>query len=254
MKIKRLWVVLLAFVVLISTSCAFDQKKPEKGYLNEEEVLEIVKGFSETNSYTRYGYIGSLNFLGFEEELIPGSVLGNGKIFNDSLDLYDASSSSYYLRMPLHITLDNWTISEEEVKLGAEAEARLSEANQKKTDGEITDEQFAEIEAECKPFIENADFTNTTYYKIQSMLLTIGETLDQVYYYIDSDNNLVIRTFGANKALIIRESDIICHGKWNVTLVYNSDGYLVSEKFETINAHKDPDTESCYGGAIYSFA
>ena len=211
-KIKRLWVVLLAFVVLLFASC--DQKDPEKGYLTEEQVLEIVKGFSSTADYTKYSFNGTLNFLGFEDDLIPNEKRGKDKEFEDALDKYNSKSSSYYLRMPLHITEANWTYSED----------------------------------------DGADITGSTYYKIKSMLLTIGETLDKVYYYTNAEGDLIIRTFGANKALIIRESDIICHGKWNVTLKYNKDGYLVSEKFETINAHKDPDTKTCYGEATYTFA
>ena len=101
---------------------------------------------------------------------------------------------------------------------------------------------------------EDGSKSDSTSYKIKSMLLTIGETLDEVYFYTNADGDLIIRTFGANKALIIRESDIICHGKWNVTITYNKYGYLVSEKFETINAHKDPDTKTCYGEATYTFA
>jgi hypothetical protein len=90
--------------------------------------------------------------------------------------------------------------------------------------------------------------------KIDSMLLTEGKTLDKVYYYTDAEGNLIIRTFAANKALIIENpSGVISHGKWNVTITYNSEGYLVSEVFETINAHKDPDSESCYGQATYKF-
>ena len=210
-KIKRLWVVLLAFVVLLFASC--DQKKPEKGYLNDEQVLEIVKGFSATADYTKYSYYGTLNFLGFEDDLIPNEKRGIDKEFEDSLDKYYSRSSSYYLRMPLHLTEANWTYTDE--------------------DGSKSD---------------------STSYKIKSMLLTIGETLDEVYYYTNAEGDLIIRTFGANKALIIRESDIICHGKWNVTITYNKYGYLVSEKFETINAHKDPDTKTCYGEATYTFA
>ena len=80
-KIKRLWVVLLAFVVLLFASC--DQKDPEKGYLTEEQVLEIVKGFSATADYTKYSYRGTLNFLGFADDLIPNEVRGNDKEFND---------------------------------------------------------------------------------------------------------------------------------------------------------------------------
>ena len=210
-KIKHLWVVLLAFMCLIFASC--DQKDPDEGYLTDEQVLEIVKGFSANVDYTTYSCNGTLNFLGFGDDIVPTEKRIRDKEFEDSLDIYSSKASSYYLRMPLHITETNWTYTDED---GANS--------------------------------------NSTYYRIKSMLLTIGETLDEVYYYTDADGSLIIRTFGANKALNILKGDIICHGKWNVTITYNSKGYLVSEVFETINAHKDKDTESCYGEATYTFA
>ena len=57
-----------------------------------------------------------------------------------------------------------------------------------------------------------------------------------------------------NKALkIVNPSDVVCHAKWNITLEYDNHGYLVKEEFATINSFKDPDTESVYGTAIYSY-
>ena len=85
-------------------------------------------------------------------------------------------------------------------------------------------------------------------------MLIVGKTLDELYFYEDADGNLIIKTFGANKALKINEADIIVHAKWNVTVIYNSEGYLVSEKFETINTGKEPDSQTCYGEANYEFA
>jgi hypothetical protein len=237
MKIKRLWVVLLAFVVLLFASC--DKKTPEKGYLTDEQVLEIIKGFSQTADYSKYSYEGTLNFLGFEDSLIPHEIYGK-KDFNDSLHgYYNKKNTSSYLRMPLHLTLDNWTIDETDIAEASEAEVlleateeRLSNAEDQLFENEITQEEFDVIEAECKKIIldcneiiAGAEYSNTTYHKIQSMLLTIGETLDQVYFYAAEDGGLIVRTFGAKKALIINESDIICHGKWNVTLTYNNEGY-----------------------------
>ena len=252
-KIKRLWVVLLAFVVLLFVSC--DKKDPEPGYLNDDQVLSIVDSFSKTTDYTTYSYTGKLNFLGIEDDLVRHEVRGNDKEFVDSLGYYySKNSTSYYLRTPLHLTLDNWTIDEEDIREAEEAEKTLDEATVKLLNKEITQEEFDEIEIACEAIMDEALEVNTTYHRIQSMLLTLGETLDKVYYYTDDEGNFYIKTFGANKALIIRESDIICHGKWNVTLKYNKDGYLVSEKFETINAHKDPDTKTCYGEATYTFA
>lgn len=213
-KFKRLLAVLLAFTCLLLASC--DQKKPEDGYLTDEQVLEIVKGFSKTTDYATYSYSGQMNFLGFgEDTYLDAFEIGKKNVeFKDSLEQYDTSSSSYYLRMPLHLTYDNWTIE---------------------VDGKNV---------------------KSTKFNIDSLLLIYGETLDKVYYYTDAEGNFIIRTFGANKGLVIdkKNSSIICHGKWNVTITYDKNGYLVSEKFETINARKDKDEKTCYGEATYKFA
>lgn len=212
MKLKRLFLVLLAFIVLVFASC--DKKTPEKGYISEERVNQIVSAFSSTTDYTSYTVIGSLNYLDKPEDIIPRSVDDYFK-FRDSLDMYSSSASrSYYLRLPMHLTPQNWNYYDEELET----------------------------------------YSDSTKARIQSVLLTVGKTLDELYFYEDAEGNLIIKTFGANKALKIYENDIVCHAKWNVTIVYNKEGYLVSEKFETINSHKDADSESCYGEAKYEFA
>ena len=48
-------------------------------------------------------------------------------------------------------------------------------------------------------------------------------------------------------------NNITMRAKWNITIEYDKNGYLVSEFFETINAHHDPDSKSCYGSATYTF-
>ena len=214
LKFKRLLPILLAFICLIFTSC--DKKSPEKGYLSEEEILEVVKGFSSTNEYSTFSFKGTMNFLGLGDSIYLAAFdpKGTDVEFVDSLDMYNVDSTSYYLRMPLHLTYENWT---------------------KVIDGKED---------------------NSTRFVIESMLLIYGETLDKVYYYTDAEGNFIIRTFGANKGLIIdkKNSEIICHGKWNVTITYDKNGYLKSEKFETINARKDDKSKTCYGEAIYRFA
>ena len=108
-------------------------------------------------------------------------------------------------------------------------------------------------EFEGNYYDEDTKDSQSTKARIDSTLLTVGKTLDEVYFYQDANGNLIIKTYGANKALKIAEGDIVCHAKWNVTIVYNKDGYLISEKFETINSHKDPDTKTCYGQAEYRY-
>ena len=212
-KIKHLWMVLLALTVLLFTAC--DGKTPDKGYLTDEQVTAIVEKFSSTADYSTYSYESSFNYLGLDSSQIDFRPSRNNVEFIDSLELYDSKASvSHFLRLPLHITLANWTYYDE--------------------------------------LMESA--SDSTKVKIESLLLTYGETLDKVYFYTDVDGNLIIKTFGANKGLNILKGDVICHGKWNVTLVYNKDGYLMSEKFETINTHKEPKTETCYGEATYKYA
>ena len=213
-KIKRFCVVLLAFVVLLFASC--DKKTPDKGYLTDEQVLEIVEKFSATTDYSKYTYSGSMNFFDKDKEFeLPCYNVGRENArFTDSLEKYSTSSTSYYLRMPLHLTEANWTYA---------------------TETGVT-----------------ADSTKD---KITSILLTIGKTLDEVYYYTDAEGNFIIKTFAANKILYIdtKNSDVRTSAKWNVTITYDKNGYLVSEEFATINAHKDPDSETCYGKATYKF-
>ena len=214
-KFKRLLAILLAFTCLLLTSC--DHKKPEKGYLTPEELTEVLQGFSKTTDYTKYSYEGSMNILDFsEEDVVEGlEVYKNNKEFVDSLEKYNSKSASYYLRMPLHLTYENWTYRSEENS--------ASDSNK---------------------------------YRVESMLTMYGKTSDKVYYYLDEEGNLIIKTFAANNALILIHKDdgFICHGKWNITVTYDKNGYLVSEKFETINARKDKDEKTCYGEATYKFA
>lgn len=218
MKFKRLFVVLLAFIVLIFASC--DKKSPEKGYISNERINQIVSGFSDTTDYSEYYVTGTLNYFDISEDEIPGTVDTDYKL-KDSLeyfDLQDKNSKSYYLRLPLHLTEANWNYVRPEKYTNEEKSRQSSLA------------------------------------RIESALLIVGKTLDELYFYEDADGNLIIKTFGANKALKINEADIIVHAKWNVTVIYNSEGYLVSEKFETINTGKEPDSQTCYGEANYEFA
>ena len=86
MKFKRLFVVLLAFIVLIFASC--DQKRPEKGYISMERVDEIVKGYSATTDYSDYYVTGTLNYFVIPDDEIPGSVETDYK-FKDSTEFFD---------------------------------------------------------------------------------------------------------------------------------------------------------------------
>ena len=57
MKFKHLFVVLLAFIVIVFASC--DQKKPEKGYISEDEALESSNDKNELEKMFKGIYQGS---------------------------------------------------------------------------------------------------------------------------------------------------------------------------------------------------
>ena len=134
--------------------------------------------------------------------------------FTDSTDVYSVDSSSYYLQVPLHITPENW---------------------------------FTEAVADDK-------LPASTKYRLQDKIhRTLG--LDEIYYYERTDGGFYDKAFAVNKPLIIdkNNNNITMRAKWNITIEYDKNGYLVSEFFETINAHHDPDSKSCYGSATYTF-
>ena len=166
-------VLLLGIVCIIAflTSCS-DHKTPMKGYISEDEVYSIVTKFDETTSYTKYAYEGTLNYFGYADEIVPNSVSKRNQEFQDSLDIYRDSCSSYYLRLPLHITLANWTTT------------------------------------------ESNGLSLSTKYQLESKLYRPAG-YDSIYYYNREGGGFILRTFGVNKALIIKKpSDITCRGKW----------------------------------------
>ena len=121
-----------------------------------------------------------------------------------------------YKRQPLHLTKDNWLI--------------------KDANGKYSSTKSTKLVLESCIYQPN------------------GGYLDRVYYYLRDDGGFYLRAFGVNKALqIVNPSEIECHGKWNVTIEYDKNGYLVSEAFETINASWDDKANSCFGSATYTF-
>lgn len=97
--------------------------------------------------------------------------------------------------------------------------------------------------------------TLTTKYNLEGRIYQPGGGyLDAVYYYLREDGGFIIRAFGVNKILeISKPASISSSAKWNITVEYDKDGYLISESFETLNAHKADDSETIYGSATYSY-
>ncbi len=167
----------------------------------------------KTKEVTSYGYDGSLNYFEFNDSIVPRTISKSNQKFEDSSEYYQLSCSSYYLRVPLHINKVNWY-----------------------SDKQDSSNNSLSTKAQLEGKIYRPD------------------SLDQVYYYHRDGGGFIIKTFGVNKGLIIFQKDsITCRGKWNITIEYDEYGYLVSEKFETINSSEKNKKDCCYGSASYRF-
>lgn len=212
-KVLKSIAFLSTFLSLLLVGCS-DQKSPIKGYINEEEIQEIVTSFDDTSHFTKYSYEGELNYFDYDEELVPRSIKKRNVEFKDSLEKYSNDCSSYYLRLPLHITPTNWI---------------------------------------CKE-VDNSRLSLSTRYQLESKVYRPAG-LDKIYYYKRDNGGFILRTFGVNKALIIkRPSDITCRAKWNIEIEYDNNGYLVKESFATVNSSQNNKSECCYGQATYTYS
>ncbi|MBD5390555.1 hypothetical protein HDR67_00910 [bacterium] len=210
-KFRSILLLGLVCIMAFLTGCS-DHKTPMKGYISEDEVYNIVTKFDQNTTYTKYAYEGTLNYFGYADELVPNSISKRNQEFQDSLDIYSDSCSSYYLRLPLHITLQNWTTE------------------------------------------ESNGLSLSTKYQLESKVYRPAG-LDSIYYYHREDGGFILRTFGVNKALIIKKpSDITCRAKWDIEIEYDADGYLVRESFATVNKSEKNKSECCYGEATYTYS
>lgn len=86
---------------------------------------------------------------------------------------------------------------------------------------------------------------------------TTTDSIDTVHVYKNDIGGLSFYTFKINKKLYIKTKDgninINCTAKWNCEIRYDNDGYLVYEKFESLNAHKEDDSLSVYGLCNYTY-
>ncbi|MDE6415018.1 MAG: hypothetical protein K2K48_06350 [Anaeroplasmataceae bacterium] len=218
MRRKLTGVLLLGFVFLLVflTGCS-DHKSPMKGYITDDEISQIVSKFATETKFTKYSYEGNLNYFGYADELVPQTVSKRNVDFVDSLEEYSDKCSSYYLRLPLHITVENW--------------------NTNKTVSGTAD-----------------GLSLSTRYQLEAKIYR-PKGYDSVYYYAREDGGLILRAFGVNKALTIkRPSDITCRGKWDIEIEYDANGYLVREYFSTINKSEKNKSSCCYGEAKYTYA
>lgn len=242
--IKTFYILVLLFSLIFIVGC--DGKKPDSGYISKDEVTaDIVSKFENQTLYTKYSVTGGFNYFAYGEDIINPTVKKVNQVLNDLIiqewvcdqcgtknafnqknctnpDSCLGSKSnikftcSYYLNLPLHITKDSWKVLTPEGKV---------------------------------------DTTYNLSYLLEGRIHAPNSGYpEHVYYYERPEGGFIIKAFGVNKALrIINPNEVVCHAKWNVTVEYDANGYLVSEKFETINAHKAPDTETVYGYATYTY-
>lgn len=216
---KFLCVASLMTLAFSLTGC--NNKRPEEGYLSDAQVLGIIDKFNnvDDNQYTQYNVKGKINYYNLPEDVVERNVDKN-RPFEFANDAYNPSSASYYLALPLNITLESWN---------------------------------ADIHEDPKIVT-----FNSTKYNLEARLITISDEYKygvvDCYYYAREGGGFILKTFCQNKKLQIKNpTRLDSNAKWNITIEYNAEGYLVKEKFETINAHKDDDSETCYGEATYEY-
>lgn len=177
------------------------------------EKLDEIVKTFEDVDYNKYSYEGSLNYFDYEDSLIPRTISKKNVNFEDSKEKFSAKCSSYYLNVPLHITPVNWESLE----------------------------------------VDSSKLSLSTKYQLTSKIYRPAG-LDKVYFYEREGGGFILKAFAVNKSLrIVRPSDITCHAKWNIEIEYDENGYLISEKFGTVNASEKNKKDSCYGQATYVF-
>lgn len=215
-KVSALLVGATLVLSVFLTGC--DQKSPEKGFVSDEVLqAEVIDKIDSSIVVEKVSYTGTLNYFDYEEILVPRSVSKSNQDFIDSKDQYSADCTSYYLSLPLHITSSNWV-------------------NVKNQAGVVDADLSTKYRLESRIYQPNSGYN------------------DRVYYYLREGGGFYLKAFGVNKALRINQpSGITCHAKWNIVIEYDENGFLISESFATLNAHKEADSKSCYGQATYSY-
>lgn len=215
--------VIISVFMLFTASCT--QTRPEKGYVSADYIWQnVIKNIDESVQYSSYDTKYLLNYFATESDYLPAKGENNlqNQTFVDSVDTYSSSCVSLFLKLPMHITSTNWQVYS-------------GEGDNKKLDTNLSTKN----RLEAKIYQPGSEYNY------------------QIYYYEREDGGFYLKAFGTNKALKINQFyedfEIQCTGKWNITCEYDQNGFLVSERFETINSHKEDDSKSVYGYAIYTY-
>lgn len=236
MKHIKYFVIVLFTLLAISLAGCADGKSPASGYISDEELSAIIDQFEDVISPKDIEVVGYLNYFNLSEDKVARTVeqvmkyqefpVKPESTENKEVNEYTKNCASYYLRLPMHITKQTW--------------------NETSTDW-------------------------ATRYQLESKLYR-PSGMDKIYYYKRPEGGFILRLFGVNKELKISNYDLwysgnadelvdlLCSGKWNITVEYDAAGYLVKEEFSTVNAPKDKENASasakskcCYGLATYQY-
>lgn len=234
MKHIKYFVLVLFALLGISLAGCSDGKSPAKGYLSEDELSDIINNLEDSVSPKDIEVKGYLNYFNLSEDKL-GTTLEQVMSYKeypvkssstDEANNYTKTCASYYLRLPMHITKETWN---------------------------ETDTNWA------------------ARYQLESKLYR-PSGMDRIYYYARPEGGFIVKLFAANKELKISNYDLwnegfaddlvdlLCSGKWNITVEYDAAGYLVKEEFSTVNAPKnkenasaDTKSQCCYGQATYEY-
>ncbi len=231
--IKYFVLVLFALLSVFLSGCS-DGKAPAKDYLSEEELAAIINNLEDSVSPKDIEVTGYINYFNLSENKLKTKLeqVMSYKEYpvkpssEDETNDYTKTCASYYLRLPMHITKETWN---------------------------------------------ETDTNWSSRYQLESKLYR-PSGMDKIYYYSRAEGGFIVRLFGVNKELKISNYDLwnegfvddlvdlLCSGKWNITVEYDAAGYLVKEEFSTLNAPENKenastDTKSkcCYGQATYEY-
>jgi hypothetical protein len=322
LKIKRITLVLLTFLtVLLTASC--DGKKPDKGYISEERLLEIASGFKDVE-YETYNAEGYLHYFTADTNALkPNFTLSapyleyNKKpqqiqtglnlylyekvksvrrgvrekvevryVYSDKgYCMYDKTASEVkyyeYMELPAAFDINNIVSVEKNDTMAISKYVNPDTNKESMAPANVVVNNYAKYSASyylCLPLHLTPETFNeksidwSSRYVLEARVYRAQGT-DKIYYYERPEGGFILKCFAVNKELLItnyalwEESqtlrgfewgidsivDCSCSGKWNITVEYDANGYLVSEKFETINvSEKNLDT-CCYGQATYNY-
>lgn len=226
-KNKVFLLLVIVLLSILSIGCS-SQKAPAKGYITVDEVNEIIATFSYADTPSTYSYKGNLNYFGIASDKVPPTVDIEGMSFvsyplktttESEKNEYLASCASYYLRLPLQITADNWNQGDDTWSTKYQLESKIYRT--------VGNDSLYYYRGEDGGLIIRA-------FAVNKELLINNEQL----WLAGNCDDLI---------------DIACSGKWNITVVYNAKGLLVKEEFATVNASENNLKESVFGKAEYSY-